>query len=138
MNLDKIEQMLMQSMDNNQPYQDYMSTAVGGINNQTKKRIRALLSKFSNTGMARSGISGAAENDIYSNAGEQIQNVSAQGGLMQQQNRNQILAQLLGLAEYQDSKPGFLDFLGGIGGNIVGSATGGLGTAIGSKLAKLL
>jgi hypothetical protein len=45
----------------------------------------------------------------------------------------QILSQLLGLSEYQDSKSGFGDIVAAIGGKVAGSATGGLGSALGGS-----
>ena len=138
MDLDQIQNMLMSAYGNDQPEQDYVGTATASINNQTRKRVKDLLGKFSTTGMGRSGISGAAENDIYSNAGQQISQVGAQGEQMTQQNHMQILSQLLGLSEYQDSKSGFGDILGAVGGKLLGSATGGLGSALGGGLAGLL
>ena len=80
----------------------------------------------------------AAQNDIYSNAGQQISQVNAQGEQMTQQNHMQTLSQLLGLSEYQDSKSGFGDILGAISGKLVGSATGGLGAGAGNYLSKQL
>src|ERR1035437_3045856 len=111
--------MLLQEYGNNQPANDYVSSATAGINNQTRKRVKDLLGKFSTTGMGRSGISGAAQNDIYSNAGQNISQVNAQGEQMTQQNHMQTLSQLLGLAEYQDQKPGFGDVLGAVGGKLL-------------------
>ena len=138
MDLDQIQNMLMQEYGNNTAANDYVSSATSGINNQTRKRVKDLLGKFSTTGMGRSGISGAAQNDIYSNAGQQISQVNAQGEQMTQQNHMQTLSQLLGLSEYQDSKSGFGDILGAISGKLVGSATGGLGAGAGNYLSKQL
>ena len=138
MDLDQIQNMLMSEYNNNSPANDYVSSATSGINNQTRKRVKDLLGKFSTTGMGRSGISGAAQNDIYSNAGQQISQVNAQGEQMTQQNHMQTLSQLLGLSEYQDSKSGFGDILGAISGKLVGSATGGLGAGAGNYLSKQL
>ena len=138
MDLDQIQNMLMQEYGNNTAANDYVSSATAGINNQTRDRVKKLLSKFSTTNMGRSGISGAAQNDIYSNAGQQISQVNAQGEQMTQQNHMQTLSQLLGLSEYQDSKSGFGDILGAISGKLVGSATGGLGAGAGNYLSKQL
>ena len=132
-----IQQMLM-SAYNNDPSKDYVSTATGSINDQTRKRVRDLLSKFSTTGMGRSGISGAATNDIYSNAGQQISQVGAQGEQMQAQNQQNILGKLLGLYEYQDQKTSFGDVLGGMAGVFGGSLLGGAGGALGKGLAGLI
>jgi len=138
MDLDQIQNMLMSEYNNNSPANDYVSSATAGINNQTRKRVKDLLGKFSTTGMGRSGISGAAQNDIYSNAGQNISQVNAQGEEMTQRNHMQLLSQLLGLAEYQDSKPGFGDVLGAVGGKLLGSATGGVGAGAGNYLSKQL
>ena len=138
MDLDQIQNMMMSEYQNNQPANDYVSSATAGINNQTRKRVKDLLGKFSTTGMGRSGISGAAQNDIYSNAGQNISQVNAQGEEMTQRNHMQLLSQLLGLAEYQDSKPGFGDVLGAVGGKLLGSATGGVGAGAGNYLSKQL
>lgn len=138
MDLDQIQNMLMQEYGNNTAANDYVSSATSGINQQTRKRVNDLLGKFSTTNMGRSGISGAAQNDIYSNAGQQISQVNAQGEQMTQQNHMQTLSQLLGLSEYQDSKSGFGDILGAISGKLVGSATGGLGAGAGNYLSKQL
>jgi hypothetical protein len=138
MDLDQIQNMLMSEYNTNSPANDYVSSATAGINQQTRKRVQDLLGKFSSTGMGRSGISGAAENDIYSNAGQNISQVNAKGEEMTQNNHMQVLSQLLGLSEYQDSKPGFGDVLGAVGGKLLGGATGGLGSALGGGLANLL
>lgn len=124
MDLDQIQSLLMGELNNNQPYKDYVSSASANINNLTRKRVRDLLSKYSTTGLGRSGISGAALNGVYSTAGQNLSNVAAQGATMQAQNRQQILSQMLGLAEYQDSKPGFGSILGQLisGGAQVGAA----------------
>jgi len=138
MDLDQIQNMLMSEYNTNSPANDYVSSATAGINQQTRKRVQDLLGKFSSTGMGRSGISGAAENDIYSNAGQNISQVNAQGEEMTQNNHMQILSQLLGLEEYKDAKPNFLDTIAGIGGKLGGSALGGVGSAAGTKLSGLL
>lgn len=138
MDLDQIQNMLMSEYNNNSPANDYVSSATAGINNQTRKRVQDLLGKFSSTGMGRSGISGAAQSDIYSNAGQNISQVNATGEQMTQQNHMQVLSQLLGLSEYQDAKPNFLDAIAGIGGKLGGSALGGVGSAAGTKLSGLL
>jgi hypothetical protein len=134
----QVYDLLMSEYNNSQPYQDYTSTATASINNQTRKRVRDLLSKFSTTGMGRSGISGAAMNDIYSNAGESISSVGANAATMEAQNRQAILGKLLGLYEYEDNKTNFGDVLGFVGGNLLGSATGGFGSKLGNKLSDLL
>jgi hypothetical protein len=138
MDLNEIESMLMSAYGNDKPVQDYVSTATTGINNLTRKRVRDLLSKFSTTGMGRSGISGAAMNDIYSNAGESISEVGARGEEITANNRSRIIGQLLGLAEYQDQKTNVGDVLGFLGGTLGGSILGPVGGAIGSKLGKLI
>lgn len=138
MDLDQIQNMLMQEYGNNTAANDYVSSATSGINQQTRKRVNDLLGKFSTTNMGRSGISGAAQSGIYSDAGQQISDVNARGEQMTQQNHMQTLSQLLGLSEYQDSKSGFGDILGAISGKLVGSATGGLGAGAGNYLSKQL
>jgi hypothetical protein len=138
MDLDNIEQLMMNEYNNNNAANDYASSATAGINQQTRKRVKDLLGKFSSTGMGRSGISGAAESDIYSNSGQQISDVNARSEQMTQQNHMQVLSQLLGLSEYQDSKSGFGDVLGAVGGKLLGSATGGLGAGAGNYLSKQL
>jgi hypothetical protein len=138
MDLDQIQNMLMSEYNTNSPANDYVSSATAGINQQTRKRVQDLLGKFSSTGMGRSGISGAAENDIYSNAGQNISQVNAKGEEMTQNNHMQVLSQLLGLGEYEDAKPNFLDTIAGIGGKLGGSALGGVGSAAGTKLSGLL
>jgi hypothetical protein len=138
MDLDNIEQLMMNEYNNNNAANDYASSATAGINQQTRKRVKDLLGKFSSTGMGRSGISGAAESDIYSNSGQQISDVNARSEQMTQQNHMQVLSQLLGLGEYEDAKPNFLDTIAGIGGKLGGSALGGVGSAAGTKLSGLL
>jgi len=138
MDAGQLQQMLQSQYDNSTPVNDYISSASAGINNQTNKRVRDLMSRFSNTGMSRSGISGASLNDIYSNAGGQLSNVASQGEMMNMQNRSQILNQMLGLYKYQDQKPTWGDVAGGVAGSLLGSATGGFGTAIGGALGKLI
>ena len=76
--------------------------------------------------MSRSGISGVAQNDIYSNAGEQLSSVSAQGAQMDERTRMQALQGMEGIAQYEDQKPTFLDFLGSMAGQVGGMA-GGMG-----------
>lgn len=138
MDISNIENMLIEAYNNPAPFRNYVSTATTGINEQTRKRVRDLLGKFSTTGMGRSGISGAALGDIYSGAGQNISEVGARGATMEAQNRNQILNQLLGLAEYQDQKVGFGDVLGFLGGELGGSVLGKVGGALGGKLTDLL
>ena len=76
--------------------------------------------------------------ELCSNAGQNISQVNAQGEEMTQNNHMQILSQLLGLEEYKDAKPNFLDTIAGIGGKLGGSALGGVGSAAGTKLSGLL
>jgi hypothetical protein len=134
----QIYDMLMNEYNNSQPYMNYVTSATASINNNTRKRVRDLLSRYSTTGMGRSGISGSALNDIYSNAGESISSVGANAATMEAQNRQAILGKLLGLYQYEDSKTGVGDVLGDIGGNLIGSVTGGFGSKIGDKLAGLI
>jgi hypothetical protein len=138
MDLSNIEQLLMQNYNDNSAANDYASSATAGVNNQTRKRVKDLLGKFSSTGMGRSGISGAAQSDIYSNAGQNISDINTRSEQMTQQNHMQTLSQLLRLSEYQDTKSGFGDILGAISGKLVGSATGGFGAGAGNYLSKQL
>ena len=138
MDLGNIEQMLLSEYGNNTAANDYASSATAGINDLTRKRVKDLLGKFSTTGMGRSGISGAATNDVYSSAGQNISDVNARSEQMTQQNHMQVLSQLLGLSEYQDSKPNFLDVLAGVGGKVGGSALGGVGAGAGNHLSSKL
>ena len=143
MNEDQLYQMLMGEYNNSQPAQDYVSSASANINNLTRQRARKLMSQYSTTGMGRSGLGGAALNDIYSTAGQNLSQVAAQGEQMQQQARQNALHGLLGLYEFnQQNNPSFGQVLGGIGGSLAGSLLGPAGAAIGgglgSKLAGLI
>jgi len=84
---------------------DITSVASRNINNQTNRRVEDLLSRFATSGMNRTGISGVALNDIYSNAGEQLTNASVQGANADRNYRYKILAKLLGLQMFEDNKP---------------------------------
>jgi hypothetical protein len=136
MDLDQIQNMLSSQYNNNQPANDYVSGASAQINNLTRSRVKSMLSKYATTGMNRSGISGVALNDTYANADEQLSSVANQGAVMKQQNQMQALGQMSNIAEYQDQKPGALDYLGSLGGQLIGTGLGsGVGT-LGSGLAK--
>ena len=113
MNENDLYQMLMGEYNNPQPAQDYISTASANINNLTRKRARNLMSQYSTTGMGRSGIEGAALNDVYSNAGQNLSQVAAQGEQMRAQERMQALSKMLGLYEFnQSQQPNWGDVLG--------------------------
>ena len=140
--LASVSNMLMGDYNNSLPVQNYVSAASTGINNQTNKAIRDLWSRFATTGMSRSGIGGAAANQIYSGAGQNLSNVAAQGEVMQQQARENDINKLLGIAQYEDSKPTFGDYIGSIlgqvGGTALGALTGGLSTGLTGGLSSLL
>ena len=103
--LSMIQNFLGQQYANPSGGKELVSSASTQINNLTRKRVRDLLSKFSTTGMGRSGISGAATNDIYSGAGENLASASAKGAELDQNTRMQALGEMGKIAEYQDSKP---------------------------------
>lgn len=119
-----IQNWLGQQFMNPQGGSQLTSNASTQINNQTRGAITNLLSKFSTTGMGRSGISGAATNGIYSGAGEQLTNASAQGAQLDQNTKMQSLGEMGQIAQYQDQKPGFMNFLGSLFGQAGGTATG--------------
>lgn len=141
MNANELYAMINGQMNAN-PGDQMASTATASINKLTGKRVRDLMSRFSNTNMARSGISGVAANDMYSNAGESIGKVNAEAEQMNMQNRSDMISKLLGLYQYEDnakrSETDWMDVLGGIGGKFLGSAAGGAGGVVGDKLGGLL
>jgi len=122
--LDNISDMLMGDANNSAPVNNYVSTASAGINNQTNEAVKKLMAKFATTGMNRSGISGVALNDAYKTGGQELNNVAAQGEMMQQQQRTQAIQQLLGISQYEDQKPGIMDYLGSVLGQVGGMAAG--------------
>lgn len=126
MDLSNISSLYQSEYNNPTAGKEFVSSASSQIQNLTKKRVRDLLSKFSTTGMSRSGISGVAQNDIYSNAGEQLSGVAAQGAQMDENTRMKALQGMEGIAQYEDQKPTFLDFLGSMAGQVGGMA-GGMG-----------
>ena len=113
---------------------DITSIASKGINDQTRTRVDDLLSRLATSGRDITGISGAALNNVYSNAGKQLTNASVQGANADRNMRLNILSQLLGLQINEDNQPGFLDSLGGIVGSLAGGFGGSLGSKIGSKI----
>ena len=76
--------------------------------------------------MGRSGISGAATNDIYSGAGENLVDASAKGAELDASHRMQALGEMGNIAQYEDSKPTFMDFAGSLLGQ-AGGIAGGMG-----------
>ena len=139
MDENQLYQMLMGEYNNPQPAQDYISTASANINNLTRKRARNLMSQYSTTGMGRSGIEGAALNDVYSNAGQNLSQVAAQGEQMRAQERQNALHSLLGLYEFnQQNNPSFGQILGGIGGTLAGSLLGPVGAGIGGSIGRAI
>lgn len=126
----------MGELKNNTPTNTLISSGTRNINNLTRKRVNDLLSRLSTTGLGRSGISGAALNDIYSSAGDSLANVSAQGAQLQANQRSDLINKLLGLYKYQDQSSFDLgDILGTGLGLVAGSALGPIGAAAGGKLA---
>ena len=120
---------MLQGLYANDPSQAYVGSATAAINNQTKKRVKDLQSKFSTTGMSRSGISGAAENDIYSNAGQNLSEVNAKGEEMNMNNKMNILGMMDKTQELDDQASPWGGLLGKLlsGGAEIGAAalTGG-------------
>lgn len=137
MDLAYIQNLLQDQYNNVTPVKDFVSTASGNINKQTKKRVRDMNSKFANTGMGRSGISGVALNDIYSNSADSLQSVAAQGENMEQNYRTNLLGQMGSIAQYEDQKPTALDYLGSLlgqaGGVGLGAISGGAGASLATK-----
>ena len=120
---------MLQGLYANDPSQAYVGSATAAINNQTKKRVKDLQSKFSTTGMSRSGISGAAENDIYSNAGQNLSEVNAKGEEMNMNNKMNILGMMDKTQELDDQASPWGSILGkilGAGAQVgAGLLTGG-------------
>lgn len=141
MNANELYAMINGQMNAN-PGDQMASTATASINKLTGKRVRDLMSRFSNTNMARSGISGVAANDMYSNAGESIGKVNAEAEQMNMQNRSNMISKLLGLYQYEDqakrSETDWTDVLGYGAGTLLGSTLGPVGAAIGGKIGGLI
>ena len=141
MPLQEIEGLLRGQLDN--PVGDqFVSSASANINNLTNKRVRDLMSRFSTTGLGRSGISGAALNQVYSTAGQNLSDVAAQGAQLDEQSRRAIINQLLGLEQLKFQREqqdfGFGDVLGAVGGGVLGSVLGPVASGAGSKIGELL
>jgi hypothetical protein len=123
---------------NNQDGGKAFSMASKGINDQTRQQVQALLSHYATSGLSRSGIQGAALNNIYSTSENALGNAAVSADQAAANRRLQILQMLLGNKAYQDSQPGFGDFLGSAFGTLTGALTGGIGTAVGQKIGKLI
>jgi len=118
--------------------QDYTSSAGALINDLTSKRVKDLLSGYATSGLSRSGIQGAAVNNAYSQAGQQLSSVAAQGSQMDSNKRLQILRLLFGEQAQQANQPGAGDFFGTLAGGLAGSFLGPIGAAAGAKVGNLI
>jgi len=117
--------MLWRQYYNNDNGGGAFSMASKGINDQTNKAVTNLLSRFSNSGLSRSGIQGAALNNLYGQANNALGNTAVNADQAAQQRKLQILQMLFGEQRQQDSEPSaFGSILGSLisGGAQVGSA----------------
>jgi hypothetical protein len=78
--------------------------------------------------MGRSGLGGVQANNAYASGNQQLSQVAAQGEQINQQNRSDMLNQLLGLYKFNQSQPSLGSTLLGIGSDIAGFG-GGAGLA---------
>ncbi len=119
MDAGRLYELMMNEYNNTGPIRDYTSSAIGGVNRLTNKRVRDLLSRYATTGMGRTGTSGAALSDVYSTAGRNITEATTQGALMEQQQRQRSIENLLNLYQFEESQPGWEDMVG----KLLGSGT---------------
>lgn len=102
----------------------YYSAAASDINKQTNKNVDDTLSRFATTGLSRSGIQGAALDDIYAGGSDAITNAAGQETM----NKLGILNSLISVQNSQeqlDNQPsGWGQVLGNLfsGAAQVGSA----------------
>jgi len=137
MSADDLYSLIMGQMNNNQPGNDYTATASANINNATNANVRNQQANLAASGMGRSGLGGVQANNAYASGNQQLSQVAAQGEQMNQQNRSDMLNQLLGLYKSQQSQPSLTSTLLGVGGTVAGSFFGPVGAVVGSQLGKL-
>ena len=127
---------LIQSLYNQNPSKNFVNNATAGINNLTGKRVQDMLSQYSTTGLGRSGIQGAALNDIYATAGDNISNIQAQGAQMDYNNKAELIRQMLQSYQIDQQPSGWGEILGQVisGGAQIGAAA--LATPSDKKLKK--
>jgi len=103
---------------------DFVSNASAQINRQTDRNVEDTLSRFSTTGLGRSGIGGAAVNDIYAGSADALTNVAAQGSQMDVQNKLAAINGMLQVKQLQDQPSAWGQILGQLigGGAQVGSS----------------
>lgn len=101
-----------------------LSVASTQISNLTRKRVRDLLSRFSTTGLSRTGITGAALSDVYAGANVALGSAAVKADELKSRRRMEMIQLLLGQQRFEDSQPS-------IWGNILGQLISG-GAQVGS------
>lgn len=104
---------------------DAFNVASGAINDVTQKRVQDLLSRYSTSGLSRSGIQGAALNNVYANTDKALGSAAVQSKESMANRRARIIAMLLQNQQYEDSQPSAFGQIAGSlisGGAQVGSA----------------